>query len=143
MAELTKRDLDHLRMLAIGHYVLAAFSFVFGTVFIGLIPIGVALLEGVLEDPETPPELGWLYIGLGAFAWLACWVYGALAIAAGRSLRARRRWTFCIVMAAMSFTGFQPVGPALAVLTIVVLIRPAVRAAFERKGGSSSTPVRF
>ncbi len=143
VAELTKRDLEHLRLLSIGHYLMAALSIVFGLLFVATILIGIGIGQGVLADPETPPAVGWVYVAVGAIALLACWAYGAAMVVAGRQLRARRRWTYVIVMAAITFTGFQPIGPLLAVFTILVLMRPGVRATFERKGGSTSTPVRF
>jgi disulfide bond formation protein DsbB len=49
---------------------------------------------------------------------------------AGRCLAQRRRYLLCMVVAGIACI-FMPFGTALGVFTLVVLSRPAVKAAFE------------
>jgi hypothetical protein len=59
---------------------------------------------------------------------------------AGRSLAARKRYTFCIIVAAISCT-FFPLGTALGVFTILVLSRPSVKALFENPRPPKPLPI--
>lgn len=56
-----------------------------------------------------------------------------------------RRRTSCVVTAVVGCVFFQPIGLVLGVLTILVLMRPSVVAAFERNapGAAAPGPVRF
>ena len=51
---------------------------------------------------------------------------GVLNVLSGLFLRARKHWTFSIVVAAIDCLHF-PLGTVLGVFTIIVLIRPSVR----------------
>ena len=53
----------------------------------------------------------------------------ALIAFAGRCLRRRRRYTFCLVVAAIS-CAFVPFGTVLGIFTLVVLTRPGVKPMF-------------
>lgn len=124
----------HLRLLATFHYVLAAvaaFASLLPALYIGM---GVAVLSGALPVPRggtpPPPGLAWFFVGLGAALMLLGLAYVVLLVVAGRSLARTRRWTFCLVVAALS-CAFFPFGTVLGVFTIVVLVKPEVKAAFE------------
>ena len=56
---------------------------------------------------------------------------------AGWCLRARQAWTYCLVIAALSLLSF-PIGTALGVFTLIVLLRPEAKALFTGRGGSRS-----
>lgn len=146
--ELTEKDVQHLRWLAYGDYVLAALSFLCGAVFFILIPMGIAQLFGAIELPaaEEPPEvLGAKFIGAGFWITLIAWGLGAALIASARFLRARRRRLFCIVVGVIAATGYGPCGPVIGLCTVLVLMRPSVLAAFDRKtsAGPSVAPLSF
>jgi hypothetical protein len=49
---------------------------------------------------------------------------------AGRFLSQRRRYLFCLVMACVMAALSMPFGTVLGVFTIIVLMRPTVKAAF-------------
>ncbi len=55
---------------------------------------------------------------------------GGLTAYAGRCLRARKNYTFLLVMAALNGTFIMPLGTLLGVFTFVVLMRPSVKALF-------------
>ena len=49
---------------------------------------------------------------------------------AGRSIKNRRRYTFCLIVAALSCL-FMPFGTVLALFDFIILSRPTVKATFE------------
>lgn len=133
------QDEYHLRVLEVFHYVVAGLEALFAC--IPLIHVGIGLL--MVFNPEAmtdnggkapPAFLGWVFAGIGGAVIVLGWTMAALVAYAGRCLRARRRHLFILVIAALN-CGFMPFGTVLGVFTLVVLLRPEVRALFE---GASS-----
>src|SRR6266852_9052985 len=121
------QDLDHLRWLAIGHYIYAAmvacFS-AFGFVFLGL---GIAMIvrPQAFNGPDPPPPfLGPLFTTIGGIISLMIIALAVLTLIAGRFIARRRHHLFCLVVAGVNCL-WMPVGTVLGVLTIVVLVRPS------------------
>ena len=145
----TNADRDHLRLLAIFHYVVAGISALFGSLFIGHIVMGIAMIQGVfpargpnnnpffapfqLHDPRV---FGTFFVVAGSCAVAVGWTMAALLFVAGRRLAAYRSWTFCLVVAALSCM-FSPFGTILGVFTIFVLCRQSVRELFESTTGTA------
>ena len=129
------QDAEHLKLLAIFHYVLAGLSAVFGCFFIIHIVMGGMMISGGMSGggsgPPPPQEIGWLFIIGGCFAILMSWAMAVALFLAGRWLSARRNWTYCFVVACISCLSV-PLGTALGVFTIIVLQRPSVKALFGR-----------
>jgi len=136
------QDATQLRQLAIGHYVVAGLMAVFSLVFILHIVLGIAMLSGSLPmksggEPSSPEEqqfVGWLFTVMGV-----CIVLGGLTLAgfvayAGRCLSQQRRYLLCMIVAGMACL-FTPIGTILGVFTLVVLLRPQVKAAFAGQAG--------
>jgi len=122
----------HLRLLSIFHYVVAAFA-ALGPVFLALHYLFLSrMLEVAAQSPgQSPPPDGlldvfvWFYVVMGA----ACVLGMVLNFLAARSLAARRRWTLCAVVAGLNCLQ-MPLGTILGVFTLIVLVRPEVRAGF-------------
>ncbi|QJW97498.1 hypothetical protein [Frigoriglobus tundricola] len=132
---MTRADRDHLRTLAICHYVLGGLCFFFGGCAIIYLVIGLAIVADAPAPPggnaPPPPEfLGWVFVGIAAFVLVFYWGLAAGLVLAGRCLDRRQGRTFCLVVAGFSCL-FQPLGLVLGVFTFVVLQRPSVRDAFE------------
>jgi hypothetical protein len=132
-----RTDLEHLRLLSIFYYVLAALNAVFALLPVMHLLIGLALMFGGLAagKKEALPIsffggffaiVGLLAIGLGV-------TFAALKFYAARFLSERRNWLFCMVVAGVACMSF-PMGTALGVFTFIVLCRPSVRALFEAEG---------
>jgi hypothetical protein len=130
-------DEEHLRLLAIFHYVSAAM-----TAFLACLPllhVGFGLVLAFSPESftangsgERPPAwLGLLFAVLGGAFVLAGWTLAALKFVAGRSLAARRRRTLCIAVACICCI-LPPLGTLLGIFTLVVLHRPSVKALFDR-----------
>lgn len=128
-----QNDLD---VLGIANYAMAGLAAFFGLFPSIYVAMGVAMLAGSFGGAggQPPPEiLGWFMIAFGGVFLLATLAYAALLVLAGRYLRSRRHWTYCLVMAALS-CAFFPFGTLLGVFTILVLARPEARALFGAAG---------
>lgn len=124
---------DHLRLLSVFHYVFAGFA-VLG---MGFLALHYGLMSqwmdpGIWEGRANPPPAGfmeffaWIYVAMGLMLLLGL----ALNVVAARSLRTRRRWMLCAVVAGLNCLQF-PVGTVLGVFTLVVITRTDVRASFR------------
>ena len=126
------RDEEHLKLLSVFHYVLGGVTALFACFpFIHLI-LGVVMIVApeVFEEGEPPPAfLGWLFAIMGATCIVFGWAFAILALYAGRCLAKRRRYIYCLIVAALSCL-FMPLGTVLGVFTIIVLIRPSVKELF-------------
>lgn len=127
------QDADHLRILSIFHFVvagLAALVALFPTVHL---LVGVGLVSGIFTDPQDPfpfALIGWFFI-IFSSCWISCGLAFASCMAlAGRFLRQRQRYTFCLMMAGLSCM-FMPMGTVLGVVTIIFLTKPTVKALFQ------------
>jgi hypothetical protein len=69
-------------------------------------------------------------MAFAAFFIVAGWTLAGLMVLAGRSLAARTRYTFCLVIGAVECL-FMPVGTVLGVFTIIVLVRESVKGMFR------------
>lgn len=136
-------DHEHLRLLSVFHYVVAGIAFLFSLFPILHLAIGIAIVTGKLGSSkgEPPPEVfGWIFI-LFAAAWILAGMAYAFCLAlAGRALRSRTRYLFCLVMAALSCM-FMPFGTVLGVFTIIVLLRESVKAQFAAASAAAKGEV--
>jgi hypothetical protein len=131
---MTRTDRDHLRVLSICHYVLGGLCVLCGMFPIIHLVVGIVLVTeppGAAQQDGPPPEfIGWLFIGIAAFMILCYWALAVALMTVGWCLGRRKGRTFCLVVAGVACL-FQPLGTVLGVFTIIVLLRPGVRAAFE------------
>ncbi|MEZ4373850.1 MAG: hypothetical protein R3B07_23720 [Polyangiaceae bacterium] len=133
--QLTPADREHLKVLSILFYVYGGFQVLVG--FAGGIYVVMGSL--MLNDPafsrsSTPPvaeAVPWFFIGVGILISLWLWLLATLSIATGRSLGQRKRHVLCIIGSAFILLN-MPLGTALGVFGLVVLLRPSVKAAFNR-----------
>jgi len=126
------QDSEHLKLLAIFHYVVAGLMALFACIPFIHFFMGLALATGTFPDtdPEAQPIGIFIMVFAGLFI-LAGWALAALIGYAGRSLQSRRRYTYCLVMAGVECI-FMPFGTVLGVFTIIVLMRDTVKEIFGR-----------
>ncbi|MBI5154262.1 hypothetical protein HZA57_03410 [Candidatus Poribacteria bacterium] len=137
----TPQDREHLNLLSICYYVAAGLGalcscFPCFHVFMGFTMLSGGMIPSQSGQFGAPPQaqamssaMAIMFIAMGAALILLGWAFSAAVFYAGASLRRRRYHTFCFVMACLCC--FQvPVGTALGVFTIIVLMRPTVKAAF-------------
>lgn len=136
------QDQEHLRLLAIFHYVCAGLAALFSCIPIIHLVLGLVMLlrpEAFGRGADQPPAVvGVIFVVIGATIIICGWTFAALLAWAGRCLARRRHYTFCLVMAAVACL-FVPFGTVLGVFTILVLMRPAVKALFQ-PGGEQALP---
>jgi len=134
---LGENDASQLRLLSIFHYVVAAITGLFSLFPVLHLVMGLAMVSGKLPmEPGAsgteafgPQLFGWFFVAF-ASAVIACGLILAGFMAyAGRCLAQRRRHLPCLVVAAISCM-MMPVGTVLGVFTLIVLMRPSVKAAF-------------
>jgi hypothetical protein len=88
-------------------------------------------------DGEAPPAIvGWVFMLLAGGLMALGFALAACIAVAGRFLAQRRHYMFCLVTAAVMAALFMPFGTILGVFTIIVLMRPSVKAAFGYPAGS-------
>jgi hypothetical protein len=133
------QDTEHLRLLAIFHYIVsglaALFSFfpmlytIIGSIFIFAARHPAA--AGPKPGEELPPEfLGWIFIVLGSFLFLLGIAMAICILIAGRCLSRRKCYSFALVIACIECL-FIPFGTILGVFTIVALSRASVKGLFS------------
>jgi hypothetical protein len=129
-----RQDAEHLKLLSVFHYVVAAMMAVFASFPILHLLIGIAVVAGKLGQSkagEPPPALfGWFFIVFAA-GWMAVgWTLAVCTVIAARNLARRKKYLFCLVVAGVMAATCMPFGTVLGVFTIIVLMRPSVKEAF-------------
>jgi hypothetical protein len=125
-----KENDQYLRILAVGHYVLAGVVALFSLLWLIYIYFGQAMLKGELEGEPAPPVVGIFMTAFGVVMLIFGVGFAVTLVIAGRMLEARRRFVFCLVVAGIACT-LAPFGTTLGVFTILVLMRPEVKAVFD------------
>ncbi len=131
-------DADHLRLLSIFHFVGAGFAclgilflffhyMMFHAMFHGIIMNPPPGQNDRAPMPQMPPEqffsmFKWFYLAMGSWFLLSA----VLNIISGLFLAQRSNRVFSLVVAAFDCL-YVPLGTALGVFTIVVLLRDSVR----------------
>lgn len=120
----------YLDLLAVFHYVvagIAALISMFALIYVVLGGVMAANPQAFADGGDPPPQfVGCIILGIGLFILALGWGYAALTFYAGRCLARRRRFTLCLVSAAIS-CAFSPFGTVLGIFTIIVLMQPGVR----------------
>lgn len=129
-SQLTNDDISQLKSLALAHVIIGWLGVVFSLFPLIYVALGIGMLSGAL-DAEAPPFVGWLFVGLGVTIVILGEAASICVILSGRHLKQRTGYTFSFVVACVSCISV-PVGTILGILTIIVLSRPAVKAAFGK-----------
>jgi hypothetical protein len=126
-------DDEQLQLLSTFHYVLAGLCALISLLPLLYFGMGLAMLAGAgrgAAGPFGPLFAGCVVAGLGGLFLAFAVGYTVSLFFAARFLAARRRHTFCVVVAALSCS-FSPLGTVLGVFTLIVLFRPSVKARFD------------
>jgi len=130
---------SHLDLLGIFHYIVGTLTLICGLGYGAMILGMVGLMKSVPMNARDapPPEMFWVFGGMGVVIVGTTAATGAMTGIAGWCLRERRAWTYCLAVAALSLLSF-PIGTALGVFTLIVLLRPEAKALFTGGGGTRS-----
>ena len=128
-------DEQHLRLLAIFHYIWGGLVALFSSVGLIHITLGMVMLVNPTAmnspgQPPTPGFVGWMMLLMGLAVVLIGWTVGGLTIYSGRCMSGRRNGMFSLVIAGLSCLSF-PLGTALGVFTFILLTRPTVKAEYD------------
>jgi hypothetical protein len=146
------QDLEHLRLLSVFHYVVGGLAAFFACIPLIHLTIGLVMIfappsshPGRQGDEAMLRVVGFLFAVFAAVIILAGWTFAVCVVVAGRNLARRRRYTFCLVMAAL-LCAFTPFGTVLGVFTILVLLRPSVKELFTQSNdkladGAAQSPI--
>jgi len=134
---LTQEDREHLELLSIFHYVVAGITGLASLLPLAHLALGLSVISRAGAgrrpgfDDLFAAAVGWFFVLFAGLA-VACGLTFAACLAiAGRSLAQRERYTFCLVVAAIA-CAVVPFGTLLGIFSLLVLLRPTVRAAFGR-----------
>jgi magnesium-transporting ATPase (P-type) len=136
-------DSEHLQLLAISHYIVAGLVALFALLPVIHLVVGVAMVTGRLgaaanKDPDAH-IVGWFFVFFATACIVCGLVFAACLAFAGRFLKQRRHYLYCLVLAGFACM-FMPFGTVLGVFTIVVLMRPSVKVSFGAAAPTSEAP---
>ncbi|MBE7551353.1 MAG: hypothetical protein HS126_09805 [Anaerolineales bacterium] len=133
----TNQDEQYLQILSIFHFIVGGLTALFACFPIFHLAIGLGMLTGGF-GPTSPDEpfpvqlFGLMFVIIPAMIILMGWALAVAIVAAGYFLSKRQKYTFCLVVAGVECI-FFPFGTVLGVFTIIVLVRPTVKALFEAR----------
>jgi hypothetical protein len=137
-----RRDAEHLKLLAIFHFMLAAL----GLLGIAFLALHLVFMSAFFTNPEMwknsksgpPPEILFKFmLGGYAFGVVVILTGGFLNLLSGLFIRKRRHRMFSIIIGGLNCL-HVPFGTLLGVFTILILSRDSVRKIYEVSGGNSS-----
>lgn len=134
------KDAEHLRLLAIFHFVFAGMVALFSLfpiihLILGLTVVSASHGNGFGDLGGPPAIFGWLFVFVPCLMIGGGLTAAGLIAYAGRSLQERKRYTYCLVVAGVCCM-LMPIGTALGVFSLIVLMRDSVKQEFE----GSTTP---
>jgi len=133
-----EKDLEHLKLLGIFHYIWGALSLL-GGIFIGgyFLVIGVIMMNNPptstsSEDSGTASMAGGILIGVGVVLFLVVVVYGILTLMAGGKYRKHQGgYWFCFILAIVTLVIGGIPGIVLGIFSLIVLSRESVKTLFR------------
>ena len=134
-AELRTRVIDeeHLRLLALFHYISGGMTLAFSLMFVVMIGFMSAMFSMV--PPHAPqhggPPPAMVFLLFFAFAGIGV-LLGVLDIIVGRCISLRRARVFSLIVAIPGVI-FIPYGTILSIFTLLVLDRRSVKKLYEER----------
>lgn len=134
------QDQEHLNLLSIFHYIVAVIAALLACFPLIHFFMGLSMLAGWGNAGMETMIALFMMAFAGLFV-LGGWAFAICMFIAGRYLAERTHYQFCLVMACIACI-FMPFGTVLGVFTILVLIRPSVKALFGAPpAGNATVPV--
>ena len=131
----TDQEKQYLSILSIFHYIVGAMTGLFACFPLIHLSIGLSMLTGgfgpMPADEEFPARLfGLMFVLIPAAIIFSGWLLAGCMLAAGYFLSKYRHHTYCLVIAGVECI-FMPFGTVLGVFTIILLVRPGIKALFD------------
>ena len=136
------KDLEHLKILSMCYYISAGITALFSCFPLIHLTMGILLVSGAFPNNSkgaAPPPafIGWFFILFATVFILGGWMIAVATFFAGKFLKQKRNYIFCLVVAGVNCL-FFPIGMVLGVFTFIVLLRESVRAIFN---GAAALPL--
>ena len=126
-------DANHLNLLRIFHIIMGVLVIVcstFGLIYVAFGIVFVAAPPPSSGGAEPPPAaMGAFFVIFGLIMTAIIAGIGVLLLMVAKGLNQRKWWMFILVMSGINCMN-APLGTALGVFTIIVLLRPSVKHAF-------------
>lgn len=140
-----ERDVDHLRVLSICHYVAGGVTMLLSSCGLFYVFMGLAFMKnpngfGVAATQpaaQPPAELGYIFMGMGSAVVAVGWLIGGLTIYSGRCIATRRARLFSLILAGVNCLSV-PIGTLLGVFTFIVLLRDSVARAYAERAATAA-----
>lgn len=134
----TDQNEQYLKILAIFHFVIGGIAGLFACFPIMHFAMGIfmtvlSLTPGAVEGdmPFFPAGIvGVMFTVIAGAAMAFGWAFAISLILAGFGLLRKKWYIFCLVMAGVACM-FMPFGTVLGVFTLILLLKPEVKARFE------------
>lgn len=131
------RDLKHLKILSVLHYVLAGY-FIFMGIWISFFILNIIIgsvkilcdSNGIPNPSESLDSWGAVFFVSALF--ILWWILATSLILTGNKLRKRKSRTFCLIIAGAECLSF-PLGTFLGVFTLITLSRNSIKEIFEKR----------
>lgn len=125
------RDREHLKLLTWFHYIVGGSTAAISCMFLIHVAMGIAMLVNPTgffgtASSAPPPMMAYFFVILGSIGVLSGWLFGLLTVYSGRCIKARKRFVFSFIVAALCCLNF-PLGTILGVCTILTLNRHSIR----------------
>jgi len=126
------KDLEHLKLLSIFHYVNAGIWALFGCFPILHLAMGIAMVLGAFSGGKNPmpAALGWFFIAFASIIISAGWTLAVCNFIAANKIKRHINYLFCLIVAGIN-CAFFPTGTVLGVFTFLVLLREPVKQIFK------------
>ncbi len=128
-------DHEHLKLLAIAHYIYGVLQGLISCVLIfhfglGLLMIIAPHVFGGNHQQAPPAWAGLLMSGFAGLIMFLGWLFAALTIYSGICIKRRQYRIYSLIIAALNCLSF-PFGTALGVFTFIVLLRDSVKQLYD------------
>lgn len=120
-------DREHLRLLALFHYVVGSVVGLTACILIVHFFMGLVML---LTGPPEMRVIGLLFAAIGGVGLLLGWTFAALTIYTGKCITNRKQRTLTLVVAGINCLYF-PYGTILGIFTFMVLSRDSVKRIYD------------
>jgi hypothetical protein len=132
------QDQEHLKLLAIFHFVLAGLCGMVSLIPLAQLVLGLGLASGSLDSEPVAQVMGCFFVAVAGTGVALGLSLAVCLLLAGRALLEQKHYTFCLVMACVGCL-FMPFGTVLGVFTLLVLLRPSVKELFGVAGGDAGS----
>ncbi len=133
MSEVKKQDSDLFGVVSIFHFVLGGCQLLFSLFGFVYVVMGILMATGAMDSAKgepPPPELGWIFVVIGAVFVLVFVTIGLFTIKTGINIRRRRNRTLCIVIDSI-LCMMMPFGTIVGIFGLVLLTKPEISDEFE------------